>query len=117
MLTMSALRSSTAGLRTVSGRRVLALRPARLGASAAPASAARPSGRRAVSGAVVVRASAAEEPETAKEAIELGNSLAKAAKWQEALSVYEKALTLPGTGLKRYRGRGGGRRVWTTSPA
>lgn len=61
-------------------RSVLALRPARLGASAAPASAARPSGRRAVSGAVVVRASAAEEPETAKEAIELGNSLAKAAK-------------------------------------
>ncbi|KAG2433687.1 hypothetical protein HXX76_008057 [Chlamydomonas incerta] len=102
MLTMNALRSSTAGLRTVSGRRVCAVRPARLGASAAPASAARVSGRRA--GAVVVRASAgAEDPETAKEAIELGNTLAKAAKWQEALSVYEKALTLPGTGLKRYR--------------
>ncbi|EFJ43142.1 hypothetical protein VOLCADRAFT_106936 [Volvox carteri f. nagariensis] len=45
----------------------------------------------------------AEEPETAREAIELGNKLAKAGRWEQALAVYEKALTLPGTGLKRYR--------------
>lgn len=44
-----------------------------------------------------------EDPETAKEAIELGNKYAKATRWAEALGVYEKALTLPGTGLKRFR--------------
>ncbi|GIL73426.1 hypothetical protein Vretimale_17583 [Volvox reticuliferus] len=47
--------------------------------------------------------STADDPETAREAIELGNKFAQAGRWQEALSVYEKALTLPGTGLKRYR--------------
>ncbi|GLI64568.1 hypothetical protein VaNZ11_007889 [Volvox africanus] len=47
--------------------------------------------------------SAADDPDTAREAIELGNKFAQAGRWQEALSVYEKALTLPGTGLKRYR--------------
>lgn len=45
------------------------------------------------------------EADTAKEAIELGNKYAKASRWGEALSIYEKALTLPGTGLKRYRDR------------
>ncbi|GFR49541.1 hypothetical protein Agub_g11585 [Astrephomene gubernaculifera] len=45
------------------------------------------------------------EPETAREAIDQGNQLAKQARWQEALVLYERALTLPGTGIKRYRDR------------
>ncbi|MEW5305940.1 MAG: hypothetical protein WDW36_008450 [Sanguina aurantia] len=57
---------------------------------------------------VVVRASdpLTEEQsnvETAKEAIDLGNKFCRAGRFQEGLSVFEKALTLPGTGQKRFR--------------
>ncbi|KIZ07033.1 hypothetical protein MNEG_0926 [Monoraphidium neglectum] len=44
-----------------------------------------------------------DEPETAKEAIDLGLVLCKQDKWAQALPVFQKALTLPGTGVKRFR--------------
>lgn len=44
-----------------------------------------------------------EDPETAREAIDLGLVLCKQQKWGKALEVFEKALSLPGTGIKRYR--------------
>eukprot|EP00775_Hariotina_reticulata_P007503 gene7503-7713_t len=44
-----------------------------------------------------------EEPETAKEAIDLGLVLCKQGKWDRALAVFEKGLSLPGTGVKRFR--------------
>eukprot|EP00879_Flechtneria_rotunda_P005773 GHRR01006074.1.p1 GENE.GHRR01006074.1~~GHRR01006074.1.p1 ORF type:complete len:220 (+),score=31.96 GHRR01006074.1:184-843(+) len=44
-----------------------------------------------------------EEPETAREAIDLGLVLCKQQKWSRALQVFENGLTLPGTGVKRFR--------------
>ncbi|KAF8071012.1 yhxC [Scenedesmus sp. PABB004] len=44
-----------------------------------------------------------EEPETAREAIDLGLVLCKQQKWDKALAVFEKGLGLPGTGVKRFR--------------
>ncbi|KAF6265819.1 hypothetical protein COO60DRAFT_763757 [Scenedesmus sp. NREL 46B-D3] len=44
-----------------------------------------------------------EEPETAREAIDLGLVLCKQQKWDKALTIFEKGLTLPGTGIKRFR--------------
>ncbi|GBF91837.1 hypothetical protein Rsub_04942 [Raphidocelis subcapitata] len=44
-----------------------------------------------------------DEPETAREAIDLGLVLCKQEKWDKALAVFERAMTLPGTGVKRYR--------------
>eukprot|EP00882_Tetradesmus_deserticola_P012912 GHRQ01013687.1.p1 GENE.GHRQ01013687.1~~GHRQ01013687.1.p1 ORF type:complete len:179 (+),score=59.63 GHRQ01013687.1:579-1115(+) len=44
-----------------------------------------------------------DEPETAREAIDLGLVLCKQQKWDKALSIFEKGLTLPGTGMKRFR--------------
>lgn len=44
-----------------------------------------------------------EEPETAKEGIDLGLVLCKQGRWQDALGIFEKSLKLPGTGVKRFR--------------
>ncbi|GLC45823.1 hypothetical protein PLESTB_001151700 [Pleodorina starrii] len=111
LLSATTCSSASAGLRIVSGRRVPPVASRR--GVAAPA---RPQHSLVVSEqsrwaplAPPPRAAAGEplgsedEPETAREAIELGNKYAKAARWQEALAVYEKALTLPGTGLKRFK--------------
>ncbi|KAI8476554.1 MAG: hypothetical protein J3K34DRAFT_455671 [Monoraphidium minutum] len=44
-----------------------------------------------------------EEPETAKEAIDLGLVLCKQERWDQALAIFQRAMTLPGTGTKRFR--------------
>lgn len=43
------------------------------------------------------------EPEDVRGAISVGLSLYEEGKYQEALSIFERALKLPGTGQKRYR--------------
>lgn len=43
------------------------------------------------------------EPETAREAIDLGLEVCKTGDWTGALALFRRALDLPGTGLKRYR--------------
>eukprot|EP00197_Chlamydomonas_leiostraca_P007225 CAMPEP_0202865976 /NCGR_PEP_ID=MMETSP1391-20130828/6854_1 /ASSEMBLY_ACC=CAM_ASM_000867 /TAXON_ID=1034604 /ORGANISM="Chlamydomonas leiostraca, Strain SAG 11-49" /LENGTH=181 /DNA_ID=CAMNT_0049545869 /DNA_START=120 /DNA_END=665 /DNA_ORIENTATION=+ len=44
-----------------------------------------------------------DEPESCKDAIALGLRYTGAARWTEALPIFEKAMSLPGTGMKRYR--------------
>lgn len=44
-----------------------------------------------------------QDVEKAQEAIDLGLNYCKNSQWTEALQCFEKALTLPGTGTKRYR--------------
>lgn len=44
-----------------------------------------------------------QEPEDARSAIALGLRLHEAGQYNEALGVFQKALELPGTGIKRYR--------------
>lgn len=51
----------------------------------------------------MVRASADADFEDARGAIAVGLSLYKDAKYEEAMKMFEKALTLPGTGTKRFR--------------
>lgn len=43
------------------------------------------------------------DPDTARAAIAIGLKLTEAKKWTEAQAYFEKALELPGTGLKRFR--------------
>ena len=43
------------------------------------------------------------EPEDARGAIAIGLRLTEAGKWDDALKYFENALTLPGTGIKRFR--------------
>ena len=43
------------------------------------------------------------EPEDVRGAIAVGLELYEAGKYPESLEVFEKALKLPGTGMKRYR--------------
>ncbi|KAG2484031.1 hypothetical protein HYH03_017121 [Edaphochlamys debaryana] len=117
---MALVAPGSAVARTVSGRRVSSARTVAVSARlSGPVSRPAATGRAAPAqqqlatparSSVVAKASGAgpafapeDEPETAKEAIELGNNLAKQGRWQDALAIYEKALTLPGTGLKRYR--------------
>lgn len=44
-----------------------------------------------------------DEPETAREAIEVGQRLCASQQWSAALAIFEKAIKLPGTGMKRFR--------------
>ena len=48
------------------------------------------------------------EPDTARAAIALGLKLTEAKKWEDAQTYFEKALELPGTGLKRFRDKPNG---------
>ncbi|GAX74284.1 hypothetical protein CEUSTIGMA_g1733.t1 [Chlamydomonas eustigma] len=41
--------------------------------------------------------------DTFKEALDLGLTLCREKRWAEALGIFEKSLTLPGTGIKRFR--------------
>ena len=69
-------------------------------------------GRRQVAEAAQLRAASSEsselslsqrEPEDVRGAIAIGLSLYEDGNYQEALNIFEKALNLPGTGVKRYR--------------
>ncbi len=43
------------------------------------------------------------EPDTARAAIAIGLKLTGANRWEEAQDYFERALSLPGTGIKRFR--------------
>ena len=43
------------------------------------------------------------EPDTARAAIEVGLKLTQEQRWEDAQVYFERALTLPGTGIKRFR--------------
>jgi hypothetical protein len=43
------------------------------------------------------------EPDTARAAIAIGLKLTEANRWDEAQDFFERALNLPGTGIKRFR--------------
>ena len=43
------------------------------------------------------------EPDTARSAIAIGLKLTEANRWEEAQEFFERALSLPGTGTKRFR--------------
>jgi hypothetical protein len=43
------------------------------------------------------------EPDTARAAIAIGLKLTEANRWEEAQDFFERALNLPGTGIKRFR--------------
>ena len=69
-------------------------------------------GRRQLAEAAQLRAASSEsselslpqrEPEDVRGAIAIGLSLYEDGNYQEALNIFEKALNLPGTGVKRYR--------------
>ncbi|KAL4514289.1 hypothetical protein Ndes2526A_g04008 [Nannochloris sp. 'desiccata'] len=70
--------------------------------------------RRTYKGAVHVQASSQQdadinlpsplpEPDTARAAIAVGLKLTEANRWEEAQDYFERALNLPGTGIKRFR--------------
>ena len=44
-----------------------------------------------------------QEPDDARAAIALGLRLYEAAQYNDALGMFQKALELPGTGIKRFR--------------
>ena len=44
-------------------------------------------------------------PDTARAAIAIGLKLTEAKRWEEAETYFQKALELPGTGIKRFRDR------------
>ena len=44
-----------------------------------------------------------QEPDDARTAIALGLRLHKAGQYNDALGMFQKALELPGTGIKRFR--------------
>ncbi|GFH25982.1 uncharacterized protein HaLaN_24044 [Haematococcus lacustris] len=50
-----------------------------------------------------VSATDAEEPETTQDALDAGLRLTADGRWSDALELFERALTLPGTGIKRFR--------------